>query len=466
MKRITGSARQLVRAIEECEDDRLDEALAEASSQFHGLAERALATLVHDRGFGLAAAYAKLKAAGFRVGHVHLTANVLLRKLDRRICQLPTVAALELPDFELCFGFWEQLEEEVKGMLSVRFVKYWQSPAGAARLEGVTLQRLRKLWRHTPPSSKQRLEPGRACGLGWSKRETMELLESHVDLDGDATALVAELLARGLLPPGETLAAAGGSGGRLAAAPGLIGALVWTAPRRAAERLLAGELSTGSLQPTIVLALAEALAAATAPLGTPLAGTPLLGTPQAGTPLGNPLGTPLVTPLGTAGAGAEAAALEPPLEPLALTPRAVKHFGHFVAELSSGKMAQCTNATLAMVTPRRSAWRGAERAARAAVSFLAALLHGRCHSAPYRHPAAVRVGAAWPALHTPGGTTPTPLGLLAEACTPPDRAHVAQHCQMVEMVSPLLHAGCSRWRRGCRSRSGGPSCALSRRSTS
>ena len=116
MKRRTGSARQLVRAIEECEDDRLDEALAEASSQFHGLAERALATLVHDRGFGLAVAYAKLKATGFRVGHVHLTANVLLRKLRvGSVFQLATVAALELPDFEPCFGFWEQLEEEVKG---------------------------------------------------------------------------------------------------------------------------------------------------------------------------------------------------------------------------------------------------------------------------------------------------------------------------------------------------------------
>ena len=59
-----------------------------------------------------------------------------------------------------------------------------------------TLLRLAKLWQFKPPNSKQRLQPKRACGLGWGKKETFALLESHVDVTDDTTQLVAELLAR------------------------------------------------------------------------------------------------------------------------------------------------------------------------------------------------------------------------------------------------------------------------------
>ena len=71
-----GGARQLVHAIEDCEASQLDQHLAEASAKFPGLAERALGVVVHDHGFGLSAAYDKLSAAGFRMGHAQLSTEV------------------------------------------------------------------------------------------------------------------------------------------------------------------------------------------------------------------------------------------------------------------------------------------------------------------------------------------------------------------------------------------------------
>uniref|UniRef100_A0A7S3WSD0 Uncharacterized protein n=2 Tax=Emiliania huxleyi TaxID=2903 RepID=A0A7S3WSD0_EMIHU len=286
MKRATWrSARQHVKAVRTCDTERLEQSLAEAAAAFPGCAERVLAVLIHVRAFSLADALDCMKAAGFRVGHALLTLEVFLSSSHAHDGR-QSEARLTLADFELAFTFWDKLEDAVKAWLSVSFVRVWQSPAGAG-LPGPLLFRLKELWQHTPPTAKQRLPPARACGLGRSKEETFDLLDSHVDLNGDTTALVGELLSRGFLPPDETL-------GR----HGLIGGLVWTRPELAAERLLAGTIALDKPQPTIARALAAAIA----------------------------------------GSSSE------------LTDRAVKHFGRFV-DLLSESLPQSTNAALAMAGP-------------------------------------------------------------------------------------------------------------------
>ena len=169
----------------------------------------------------------------------------------------PSVAPLAMADFELALGFWKRLEDEIQAQLSVRFVKHWQSPAGAA-LSSEVLERFKPMWSHTRPNQQQRLAPARACGLGWTKEETLALLESHVDLNGDSQQLVGELIERGFFPKAdEPLDDAG-----------LVGALTWTRPELAAERLLAGTLKLDGVQPTIARALAAALVAPDVQLGT------------------------------------------------------------------------------------------------------------------------------------------------------------------------------------------------------
>ena len=204
MKRATWrSARQHVKAVRTCDTERLEQILAEAAAAFPGCAERVLAVLIHVRAFSLADALDCMKAAGFRVGHALLTLEVFLSSSHAHDGR-QSEARLTLADFELAFTFWDKLEDAVKAWLSVSFVRVWQSPAGAG-LPGPLLFRLKELWQHTPPTAKQRLPPARACGLGRSKEETFDLLDSHVDLNGDTTALVGELLSRGFLPPDETL---------------------------------------------------------------------------------------------------------------------------------------------------------------------------------------------------------------------------------------------------------------------
>ena len=121
-------------------------------------------------------AFNRMTATGFRTGPWLLTKETLSGKKP-----------LTLPDFELAFTMWKRLEEDVQSLLSVHFVKYWQSIEGAA-LTGDVLRKLKALWEHTSPTQSRRLSPARACGLGWTAEETVALLETHVDLNGDTQA--------------------------------------------------------------------------------------------------------------------------------------------------------------------------------------------------------------------------------------------------------------------------------------
>ena len=241
MPNSTTSARQRIRQLKEAESSEIDTLLKAFSACWCGFSsEHVLFVLTHTSELSFHDAFNRMTAAGFRTGPWLLTKDTLSGKIP-----------LTLPDFELAFSMWKKLEDDMQSLLSVQFVKYWQSLEGGA-LTGETLLNLKPLWQHTPPTQSRRLSPSRVCGLGWASEEMVALLDSHVDLNGDTQDLVRELLARGMLTPA------------LLQNVGLIGGLLWVDSRLAAERLLAGDLpalESVTPQATIARAMLSALAA-------------------------------------------------------------------------------------------------------------------------------------------------------------------------------------------------------------
>ena len=233
------SSRQNLRSLKECTE--VDELLKSFSSCWCGFScERVLVILTHTRELSLQDAYTRMTAAGFRTGPWLLTKETLGAK-----------KAFSLPDFELAFSMWQKLEDTIQSLLSVKFVSFWQSVEGST-LTGDVLLKLKPMWEHTAPTQSRRLQPSRACGLGWEQEQTLALLSTHVDLNGDTQELVRELIERDMLKA------------PLLQNVGLIGGLLWVDSRLAAERLLAGDLPAlehGTPQAAIVRAMLEALAA-------------------------------------------------------------------------------------------------------------------------------------------------------------------------------------------------------------
>lgn len=243
---VVGSYRphQLVHAVATCDDAEVDAWLRASLGAYAGMTGRLLLALARDRRIGVAAAFQKLTQVGFAMGasHLEVVAGVTSSSLP----------APSLAEFELAAAHWPKLGSDAKAWWAARFVAFWSSRFGAD-LSGELLLRLRPVWSYAHPTQKQRLPPARACGLGWPQKETLALLESHVDLSGDTADLVRELLERGMLPAP-----------LVAAHPGLLAGALLVKPEWAVARLLTGEVSVVKPQATLALMVSKALAASLA----------------------------------------------------------------------------------------------------------------------------------------------------------------------------------------------------------
>lgn len=171
------SARQLCRNVRRAEESQLHEALCACSHEYPSFtAEPILLILTSYRKLSLFRAFERMQAAGFKTGPFLITKDILTIELK-----------LELQDFELAFSMWGKIEDDAKTLLSMRFVNFWQSPAGAT-LKGDDLLRLKPIWEFVSPTQSRRLAPKAACRLGWSEKELVALLTTHVDLNGDTQA--------------------------------------------------------------------------------------------------------------------------------------------------------------------------------------------------------------------------------------------------------------------------------------
>ncbi len=246
------SPKQYLARARDCDDDELRPVLAQIRHEYGGMSGRLLCMLLAKRKMLLADAWHLLRECGHTPHHGHLS-------------MIEAMTPLVLADFELILSMWPKLTDLernapgvtgsnlprlVQGWAGVRFIQYWQSPAGGAALTPDALQRLRPIWEPVSPTQAQRLAPERACGLGWGAQQTVSLVSSIVDTNGAAEALVRELLERAILTPA-----------LVNEHQGLVGGLLRVRPQWVAERLLSGEITLVKPQPTIARLVAEALAA-------------------------------------------------------------------------------------------------------------------------------------------------------------------------------------------------------------
>ncbi|KAK3234698.1 hypothetical protein CYMTET_55044 [Cymbomonas tetramitiformis] len=227
-----------------CPTNELDSVLQEIATVFPSFANQIFVRiLVKHRGMQLHLAYEKLRATGFEVSHKRLQA---LAHYFRTRSVPPRW--LHLPDFELILSLREHIDDgEMQEWFGLQFLSYWQSPCRPA-LSGETLQRMRPLWGSLRPTKAAQLAPANVCGLGWSKKDTCELLETLVDMNDDAAELARELLQRGFLTPE-----------LMNSHQGLIGALLRVDQHWVVERVLLGEVVLHEPQPSVALSLLRAL---------------------------------------------------------------------------------------------------------------------------------------------------------------------------------------------------------------
>ena len=171
------SSSMRLRQLMECEDNEADGILEGFAACWCGFSsEKCLLVLTQKRSLSFYDAYSRMTAAGFRTGYWLFTKATLNNSMH-----------LTLADFELAFTLWENFDNDIKSILSVRFISFWQSREGAG-VASDALLKLKLMWEHTPPTQARRLEPSRALGLGWTQEQTVSLLNSHVDLNGDTQA--------------------------------------------------------------------------------------------------------------------------------------------------------------------------------------------------------------------------------------------------------------------------------------
>lgn len=232
------SQQQHLRRIRSCDEAELEGFLVAAAKEFPGACSRVALLLCQERSFCLSAACSKVAKAGF---HVQNYGFVNQSNFQQKMTTLTPEC------FDFALGMWKRLDSNTQNWFSERLMTCWRSPQGAT-LPSDWLKKMKCIWQQVAPTVNQKISANRACGLGWSPEETEELLKTHVDLTGDTTELVRELLKRDLLSTS------------LLQQQGLLAGLLLVDPKLAAEKLLSGEVSLEKPQATVARLTAGVLA--------------------------------------------------------------------------------------------------------------------------------------------------------------------------------------------------------------
>jgi len=239
------SALQLYEQAATCLDEQLDAVLTDVLRSFPGISTRIFTSaLIGERKLGVSEACTRFKSVGWRLHPKVLTTLATAQPLQARMKS----TWLQIPDFELALTLWDApLDNTAKKWIGIHFMSFWQSHRGQ-QLSSSTLQRLRPLWQDLVLHANQKVPPSRACSLDWSGEETLKLLESHVDMNGDCLQLAQELRERALLTPA-----------LVNQHQGLIAALLQIDERWVVQSLLSGEITLEGPQPSIALLTLKAL---------------------------------------------------------------------------------------------------------------------------------------------------------------------------------------------------------------